>query len=96
MLTEKLTGLHAGLYGYEPTLKDEDLDAFIRIEYSRVGADTKITPREIIRDYIELLDILYQHPGMPVETLLNSEEFSYAKSDAVSDEADLPFAEFTV
>lgn len=96
VLTEKLTGLHAGLYGYEPTLKDEDLDAFIRIEYSRVGADTKITPREIIRDYIELLDILYQHPGMPVETLLNSEEFSYAKSDAVSDEADLPFAEFTV
>ena len=96
VLTEKLTGLHAGLYGYEPTLKDEDLDVFIRIEYSRVGADTKITPREIIRDYIELLDILYQHPGMPVETLLNSEEFSYAKSDAVSDEADLPFAEFTV
>ena len=96
VLTEKLTGLHAGLYGYEPTLKDEDLDAFIRIEYSRVGADTKITPREIIRDYIELLDILYQHPGMPVETLLNSEEFSYAKSDAVSDEADIPFAEFTV
>lgn len=96
VLTEKLTGLHAGLYGYEPTLKEEDLDAFIRIEYSRVGADTKITPREIIRDYIELLDILYQHPGMPVETLLNSEEFSYAKSDAVSDEADLPFAEFTV
>ena len=96
VLTEKLTGLHAGLYGYEPTLKDEDLDAFIRIEYSRVGADTKITPREIIRDYIELLDILYQHPGMPVETLLNSEEFSYAKSDAVSDEADLPFADFTV
>lgn len=96
VLTEKLTGLHEGLYGYEPTLKDEDLDAFIRIEYSRVGADTKITPREIIRDYIELLDILYQHPGMPVETLLNSEEFSYAKSDAVSDEADLPFAEFTV
>lgn len=96
VLTEKLTGLHAGLYGYEPTLKDEDLDAFIRIEYSRVGADTKITPREIIRDYIELLDILYQHPGMPVETLLNSEEFSYAKSDAVSDEADLPFAELTV
>ena len=96
VLTEKLTGLHAGLYGYEPTLKDEDLDAFIRSEYSRVGADPKITPREIIRDYIELLDILYQHPGMPVETLLNSEEFSYAKSDAVSDEADLPFAEFTV
>ena len=96
VLTEKLTALHAGLYGYESALTEEDLAAFLRIEFARVGADTKITPREIIRDFIELLDILYQHPGMQAETLLNSEEFSYAKSDAVSDEADLPFAEFTV
>ena len=96
VLTEKLAQLHADLYGYERTLRDEELDAFIRIEYGRVGADTRITPREIIRDFIELLDILCQNPGMRAETLLNSEEFSYAKSDAVSDEADLPFAEFTV
>ena len=96
VLTEKLTALHAGLYGYESALTEEDLASFLRIEYARVGADTKITPREIIRDFIELLDILYQHPGMQAQTLLNSEEFAYAKSDAVSDEADLPFAEFTV
>ena len=96
VLTEKLTALHAGLYGYESALTEEGLASFLRIEYARVGADTKITPREIIRDFIELLDILYQHPGMQAQTLLNSEEFAYAKSDAVSDEADLPFAEFTV
>lgn len=96
VLTEKLTALHTGLYGYESALTEEDLATFLRIEYARVGADTKITPREIIRDFIELLDILYQHPGMQAEALLNSEEFAYAKSDAVSDETDLPFAEFTV
>ena len=28
----------------------------------RVGADTMITPREIIRDYMAVLNILYQNP----------------------------------
>ena len=62
VLSEKLADLHAGLYDYPRRLGEQELAAFIRIEYSRVGADTRITPREIIRDFIELLDVLYQHP----------------------------------
>lgn len=52
--------MHANLYGYERTITDNDLAQFIKIEYARVGADTSITPREIIRDFIELLDIVWQ------------------------------------
>ncbi len=96
VLCEKLADMHAGLYGYERTLNTEDLAGFIRIEYSRIGADQNITPREVIRDFIELLDLLYQNPGMKIEELLESEEFSYAKSDAVSDEADPGYTEFTL
>ena len=62
VLTEKLADMHAGLYGYERTITDDDLAQFIKIEYARVGADTNITPREIIRDFIELLDIVWQNP----------------------------------
>ncbi len=51
---------------------------FIRIEYSRVGAETHITPREIIRDFIELLDILYQHPETRTDELMGSSAFIYA------------------
>ena len=96
VLTEKLAEMHAGLYDYARTISEDELEVFIRIEYGRVGADTRITPREIIRDFIELLDILYQHPELRAEALLNSEEFSYAKSEAVSDEAADELAEFTV
>lgn len=96
VLCEKLTGMHADLYGYESGVTTEDLSAFIKIEYERVGADQNITPREIIRDFIELLDLLYQNPGMKPEELLQSDEFSYARSEAVSDEADDSFAEFTI
>ena len=96
VLCEKLAEMHAGLYGYERSVTTEDLVTFIKIEYGRIGADQNITPREVIRDFIELLDLLYQHPGMRIEALLESEEFSYAKSEAVSDQTEAGYVEFTI
>lgn len=96
VLTEKLADMHAGLYGYEQTITDDDLAQFIKIEYARVGADTNITPREIIRDFIELLDIVWQNPQTDIQTLLNSDQFSYAKSEAVSDNQEKDYTEFQI
>ncbi|MDK6501818.1 ATP-binding protein [Lactobacillus crispatus] len=96
VLTEKLADMHAGLYGYERTITDDDLVQFIKIEYARVGADTNITPREIIRDFIELLDIVWQNPQTDIQTLLNSDQFSYAKSEAVSDNQEKDYTEFQI
>ena len=96
VLCEKLAGMHAGLYEYERKIETEDLVLFIKIEYGRIGADTNITPREVIRDFIELLDLLYQNPELKTEELLESDAFSYAKSEAVSDSTDPGFAEFTI
>ena len=96
VLCEKLSDMHAGLYGYERRITTDDLVSFIRIEYGRIGADVNITPREVIRDYIELLDLLYQNPGMTIMSLLDSDEFSFAESEAVSDNAAPEYAEFTI
>ena len=96
VLTEKLADMHAGLYGYERTITDDDLAQFIKIEYARVGADTNITPREIIRDFIELLDIVWQNPDRKITDLLNSDQFSYTKSEAVSDNAEKDYTEFKI
>ncbi|MBE5058851.1 ATP-binding protein [Lactobacillus crispatus] len=96
VLTEKLADMHAGLYGYERTITDDDLVQFIKIEYARVGADTNITPREIIRDFIELLDIVWQNPQTDIQTLLNSDQFSYAKSEAVPDNQEKDYTEFQI
>lgn len=96
VLTEKLADMHAGLYGYERTITDDDLAQFIKIEYARVGADTNITPREIIRDFIELLDIVWQNPQTDIQTLLNSDQFSYAKSEAVPDNQEKDYTEFQI
>ena len=96
VLCEKLSDMHAGLYGYERTIGTENLADFIRLEYGRIGADQHITPREVIRDFIELLDLMYQNPDLRMMDLLQSEDFSYARSEEVSDKAEGNFVEFTL
>ena len=96
VLCEKLADIHADLYGYPRKLVTDDIIPFIKLEYGRIGADRNITPREVIRDFIELLDIMYQNPGMRIEELMQSDEFSYAKSEAVSDKAKKEYATFEI
>ncbi len=98
VLIEKLEDIHSGLFGYENRLQQEDLIDFIKIEYSRVGADTNITPREVIRDFIELLDITYQNPQLDIRSLLNSEKFEFAKPvlEEQAQQTAEDFAEFDI
>lgn len=96
VLCEKLADMHADLYGYTRKLVDQDLASFIQMEYARIGADQNITPREVIRDFIELLALLYQNPDMNLQELMQSDQFTYTKSDAVSDQTDEKYAEFTI
>ncbi|MBS1368464.1 MAG: ATP-binding protein [Lentisphaeria bacterium] len=96
VLIEKLADIHAGLFEYSRLLSQEQLIDFIRIEFGRIGADTKLTPREVIRDFIELLNIVYQNPAVDVAKLLNSEEFQYAKAEPEGGAPDKEFEEFEI
>lgn len=96
VLVEKLADIHAGLYGYQHMLKQDDLVTFITIEFARVGADSHITPREIIRDFIEVLDIIYQNPSLTVTHLLHSDDFTYARTAIDSQETTKEFAQFEI
>ena len=87
--------IHAQLFEYEQKIREEDLITFIKIEFSRVGADTSITPREVIRDFIELLDILYQNPDADIEKLLSSDGFSFSPA-APESGTDEEYAEFEI
>ena len=94
VLTEKLRDIHARLYQYTPFLTHEDLLVFLTEEYNRPGADTHITPREMIRDFIELADILYQNSGKTVRDILGCGEFIHAKGGIGDEEISDEFAEF--
>lgn len=94
VLVEKLAEIHAELYGYTQIVTQRDMVDFIEIEFSRIGADTHITPREVIRDFIEVLDIVYQNPGIQVRALLGSDSFHYAQNAVLEESTDTAFAEF--
>lgn len=96
VLIEKLADIHAELFGYTQTLTQEDMIRFIQIEFGRIGADSHITPREVIRDFIELLDIIYQNPQINVTELLDSDSFSYAKAQPEEESVGEDFAEFEI
>lgn len=98
VLIEKLMQIHAGYFGWTPTLTENDLVDFLKIEFGRVGADTHLTPREVIRDFIELLDILCQNPDADVAELLQSvggDTLAPANESPTSSD-DRNFAEFTI
>ena len=103
VLIEKLAQIHAGYFGYEGDLDEEDLADFLKIEFGRVGADTHLTPREVIRDFIELLDIMCQNPDVTLKDLLNGEggadggcTFLSTPANGPAAGDDAPFAEFTI
>lgn len=94
VLIEKLRDIHAQLYNYTPVLGHEELVYFLSVEYNRVGASTHITPREIIRDFIELINILHQNPQKSVSDILGSNSFRMAKGGMSDEELHADFTEF--
>jgi hypothetical protein len=101
VLVEKLADIHAGLFGYERTITQDELVGFLQAEFGRVGADSHLTPREVIRDFVEMLDILCQNPSLKVGDLLQGELLSSpvttrAQEGDGSAGADDEFSEFQI
>lgn len=96
ILTEKLRDIHSDLHDYKSELTQDDLMQFIKIEYERVGTNTNITPREVIRDFIEVLDILYQNPNKTFADIIGNKKFEFAKGDNIEEEENNEFEDFEV
>lgn len=96
ILVEKLRDIHSQLYNYKSSLTHDDLIYFLTVEYNRVGADTHITPREIIRDFIEVINILHQNSELTVSSILGNNSFEMAKGGLSDEDIHSDFIEFEV
>lgn len=70
ILLQKLRDIHALHFQYDPVLTDEQLIGFMENAVGRLGADELLTPREVVRDFMDLLHTLHQHPECTFEALL--------------------------
>ena len=74
VLLERLTEIHALHYGYEMRIKKEEIAAFLDLAFANPGAQEHITPREITRDYLALLNILKDQQGADFYELIQRED----------------------
>ena len=78
-LVKRLTRLYAEREGSAVLpLTDSEIEQFTRQALSRAGAEELITPREIIRDYLTLLNILRDNKGVSFGELIGKMRFSAA------------------
>ncbi len=71
-LITRLTALHAQNYGWTPRITNEEMVQFLNICLVRAGADSMITPREMLRDYMTVLNILMQNPQTHFSDIVGS------------------------
>lgn len=100
LLLERLCELHSSHYAYENTLGKDELTAFLNTVLGRLGADQLLTPREVTRDFLGLLNILHQNPGTTFDTLINEQGFKIQSAEKdpeqIDEETDNLFAEFDI
>jgi hypothetical protein len=78
-LVRRLTRLYSEREGLDaPLLTDDEISDFMRQALSRTGADEMITPREIIRDYLTLLNILRDNKDASFAELIGKLKFTRA------------------
>lgn len=58
----RVSALYSQYYNWDCRVTDADRIEFLNICTSRAGADSMITPREMLRDYMTVLNILMQNP----------------------------------
>ncbi len=61
-LLMRLCRLYGEYYASNVRITDDDMTDFVRRAAARSGADTMLTPREIIRDFLGILNLLRQNP----------------------------------
>lgn len=100
LLLERLCELHGAHYSYECMLGKKELTMFLNTVLSRLGADQLLTPREVTRDFLGLLNILHQNPNVTFDALVAEQGFQVQSAEKdpeqIDDAADSLFAEFDI
>ncbi len=85
-LLQRLAEIHALNFNYQQTLTNRELKEFVQEIVNRLGAEALLTPGEIVRDFMSVLNILFQNPKISFGELIHDPKF---KPTAVGKDADV-------
>lgn len=87
-LVKRLTKLYSQREGTDvPPVTDAQIEDFMELALSRAGAEEMVTPREIIRDFLTLLNILKDNKNATFEELIKNVTFK--KTEQISNESSI-------
>lgn len=76
VLLKKLKAIFDFNYSTQVDITDDDIHLFMEEIFNKPGASEFLTPREVIRDFLNILNILRQNPALNKETLFGEIEIS--------------------
>lgn len=105
VLLQKLRNIHASHYHYETTLTDNYLQHFMEVVTAQIGSTQQLTPREITRDLLAVMELLRRDSTLTFTDILHKRGFVASQQRANPEELtpqseiiddDSPFAKFTL
>jgi len=86
-LISRITKLYSMYYGWEARITQSEMIDFLNVCLAKAGADSMITPREMLRDYMTVLNILMQNEDATFESVVGKVTLKPAENEEnVSDE----------
>lgn len=92
-LVVRITKLHGQYYDWSMNVSGDDMVRFLRVCLDKAGADSMITPREIIRDYMTVLNILCQNPSADFDSVVGANKNLAAPAASASAEMEITVAD---
>lgn len=74
VLLKKLTNIHSTHHDYTSSVTEQQIEQFLKKEYSRPGANENLTTRDVVRTYIGALNVIHQNPTFDIIEVFGNEE----------------------
>lgn len=84
VLLKKLKAIFDFNYKTEINISDNDIQQFMEEIFNKPGASEFLTPREVIRDFLNILNIIRQNPNVDKKKLFGELEISDERPNEVS------------
>ena len=92
----RLSKLHAMQSGMPELLSETELKEFLAFSLSRAGASELLTPREMIRDFMTLLNILSENEDATFAALLHAPRTETTEENDETAESGVSLSDFTL
>jgi len=84
VLLKKLKSIFDYNYKTEIKIADKDIQVFMEEMFNKPGASEFLTPREVIRDFLSILNILRQNPKVDIMQLIGDIKIEDERPDEIS------------